>query len=100
MIRFYSESGVSSTMVRLGMGNKLWYITQEAYSHIHHAATTKSDTQIHDAVINRSKSYESYELWHHRLGHPGENSMNDIGKLTTGTPNLWRKHRLFKCPYC
>jgi len=70
-IRFYSESGISNTIVQLEMVNKLWYITQEAYSHIHHAETTTADTQIHDAVINRSKAYESYELWHHRLGHPG-----------------------------
>jgi len=26
--------------------------------------------------------------------------MNDIGKLTTGTPSLWRKHRFLKCPCC
>ena len=99
-IRFYSESGISSTSVRLKMVNKLLYITQEVYSRIYHAVIMTANTQIHDAVINCSKAYESYELWHHRFGHPGEKLMNDIGKPITGTPNLWHKHRFFKYPCC
>jgi len=87
-------------MVALKMTTKLWYMTQTPHSRAHHAATTNATTQFHDVVITCDKSYESRELWHHRLGHVGENAMNDIAKVTTGTPAMRRKHHLFKCPCC
>ena len=41
----------------------------------------------------------SYELWHQRLCHPGNNVMQNIHKHTTGVPIL-KGNTFWKCPSC
>ena len=51
------------------------------------------------AIANRLTDGAAYELWHHRLGHPGERIMNIIHEKVDGIPKL-RKNQFYHCAAC
>ena len=38
--------------------------------------------------MHRIRANEAYDLWHYRLAHACDDAMQNIGKVTTGTPPL------------
>ena len=53
----------------------------------------------HDAVVRSLSNRASYELWHHRLGHPSKHIMENIHKYADGVPRL-RHNNLWECSSC
>ena len=75
--------------------NNLWY---------HYITVPTTDTidkinRSEGAVINTMTRNTEYELWHNRLGHPGEKVMSLIHKHVLGVPTL-RKHDFHRCEAC
>ena len=78
------------------MPNNLWYHALQTPCQLE---TTRAAGRRHDAIVRSLSSRASYELWHHRLGHPSQHIMENIYKYVDGVPRL--KHNdLWKCSSC
>ena len=55
----------------------------------------KDCNDLNKSAVNKIKSQEAHDLWYHWLGHAGETTILNVGKMTTGTPNLRSKHPFF-----
>jgi hypothetical protein len=75
--------------------NGLWYY------HSDNATDYNPDnpTHIHTPIVNRLNAAGLYELFHARMGHPGQKTMYELHKHLDGIPKL-KQHPMFKCATC
>ena len=82
------------------------------YHHHSHTPITEDDLQYHkhrdlfsangdliSPTVNRLSDAAKWELWHHRLAHPGNTVMEQQHKHADGVPAL-RGNAFFRCPSC
>ena len=50
-------------------------------------------------VVRRLSKAAEYELWHQRLGHPGQKVMEMIHKKVKGVPKL-KGNAFYRCASC
>ena len=92
-LRFIPSFGFHSHTVSLQMINKLFYLK----SPLSNPVITKA---IEEDYINTITGTALYNLWHHRLGHPGSLVMENQHLHTKGIPSLKIKNPFFKCATC
>jgi hypothetical protein len=92
-IEFSNPSTELLTIFPLTNKNGLWYYSTPYYQDINQ----QKEPDV--PIINRISTSTLYELYHARLGHPGERVMKSIHKHVTGIPQL-RKPDLYKCGTC
>ena len=75
------------------MKNNLWY---------HYMTPNNTDTNsttTYGSVINALNANALYELWHHRLGHPGKIITEKFHTHTIGIPIL-HANSFYTCSSC
>ena len=75
--------------------NNLWFhyldqVTNDEYESIGVQAK---------AVVKMLTNGASYELWHNRLGHPGDTIMSKVHNHVNGIPKL-KKNKFYSCAAC
>jgi hypothetical protein len=99
-----SKTGKFSLIARDGINhlhftsyseNNLWYhyldqVTEEEYAKLGPMTT---------AVVNTLSNAANYELWHNRLGHPGQSIMSIIHNHASGIPKL-KRNKFYSCSSC
>ena len=93
--RFIARDGCTHIEFETYMENNLWF---------HYLNPLKSDEQRQvskqiKSTMNQLNDVALYELWHHRLGHPGQKVMESIHRAVTGVPQL-KKHKFYSCRAC
>ncbi len=91
---YYRDKSTPITYMLVNINNP-WY-------HIGDGCTVEDFdlTQQHTTpVIRRLTAEGNYELYHQRLGHPGERAMSIIHKHVDHIPPL-KRHDLYKCEAC
>ena len=89
-----AQDGVNHITYPTHMKNNLWYHYMTPTAH--------TDTYTHrtyGSVINSLNATALYELWHHRLGHPGKNITEKFYTHTIGVPIL-RANTFYTCNSC
>ena len=89
-----SKDGLSHLHFDAYMENNLWYHYFEPINNQHFNALNKST-----AVINKLTDSALYELWHHRLGHPGKKATEKMHANVNGVPHL-RPNQFHCCTSC
>jgi dUTP pyrophosphatase len=93
--RLLARDGVSHCEFTAYNENNLWF-------HYNCGVTAEEQRQLvsqQKAIIRTLSEGASYELWHHRLGHPGEKVMSIIHQHVKGVPKL-RKNHFYSCAAC
>lgn len=90
--RFIARDGINHLSFPSYSENNLWFhyldqVTAEEYR----ALGNKTR-----AVVRTSSNGASYELWHNRLGHPGETIMSKMHEHVIGVPRL-KRHKFYSC---
>ena len=95
-IKFINIDGICHDFFPIQMYNGLWYSLDRRTPQ--KSARSQHNKRI-NATINRLTIAAQYELWHQRLGHPGESTMKGIHKLVKGIPKLKGNafHRCLSC---
>jgi deoxyuridine 5'-triphosphate nucleotidohydrolase len=93
--KFIARDGINHLSFPTYSENNLWFhyldqVTAEEYKAL--GAETK-------AVVRTLSNGASYELWHNRLGHPGETIMSKIHEHVIGVPKL-KRHKFYSCAAC
>ena len=70
--------------------NDLWY---------HQEDTIATINTIEKPTLNHLSNAAKYELWHQRLAHPGQNTMEKIHQHVIGVPKL-KGNAFYRCPSC
>ena len=95
-IEFSSKSGLQKAKIPTRSHNGLWYIKQSLIECIHQSSYEPD--QVH---IRRLTAAANHELWHQRLGHPGETATSKIHLATEGVPHLQPiRNQFYKCSSC
>ena len=81
IVKFIHRNGLDHAYFDMIMENGLWY-AYEIYN-----GQNISQKRSYEVVRRLSKAAE-YELWHQRLGHPGQKVMEMIHKKVKGVPKL------------
>ena len=93
-LNFYTISGIGKACMPIFMRNGLWYSKQTIDD-------IENWTEQNKPTLRNLTAQAEYELWHQRLGHPGEKIMNSIHVCVDGVPNLYaHKHKFHKCESC
>ena len=88
------RDGVSHTTFPMYMENNLWFhYFAPIQSH------ERSNIQQSFATVRKLTDQAAHELWHHRLGHPGEKITEQIHKHVHGVPKL-RRNQFYSCAAC
>jgi hypothetical protein len=101
---YNSKMGIFKLMAREGVNhlefssyseNNLWFhyldqVTADEYDKIGKDAS---------AVVRTLSNGAAYELWHNRLGHPGETIMSKVHMHVEGVPKL-KKNKFYSCAAC
>ena len=95
-IKFINNDGICHATYPIQMANGLWYSIDRRTPQ--KCVRSQHNKRI-NAIINRLTIAAQYELWHQRLGHPGESTMKGIHKLVKGVPKL-RGHAFHRCLSC
>ena len=91
-----ARDGVSHIRFPTFMKNNLWFHHLHVQDNDPHS--TKPKSQIRSVV--RSMTYNArYELWHHRLGHPGKSITEKFPHSVIGVPPL-RPPKFHACGSC
>jgi dUTP pyrophosphatase len=90
-----ARDGISHMQFTAYNENNLWW----HYSPIPNKETLQSMDTNTRGVVRHLSTHANYQLWHHRLGHPGEKVMSLIHKQVKGVPKL-HKHQFFNCAAC
>jgi hypothetical protein len=95
IFKFIARDGVNHLTFSSYSENNLWYhyldqVKQHEYDEL--------GSNI-GAVVRALSSKETYELWHNRLGHPGETIMSQMHSAVKGIPKL-RKPHFYSCASC
>ena len=87
-----ARDGVNHISYPAHMKNNLWYHYMTPYHN-------SSNISSHTSIINTLNANTTYELWHHRLGHPGKNITEKFHEHTIGIPIL-RNNPFHVCGSC
>jgi hypothetical protein len=90
-LEFHRRDGIPPVQFHLYRRNGLWY----------HDGNTEhtSETYTTTAHIKRLTTQATYELYHQRLGYPGERTMSQIHHHILNIPQL-KGNLFYKCPSC
>jgi hypothetical protein len=93
--KLIARDGVNHLTFSAYSENQLWFhyldqVTNSEYTKI------GTDTR---AIVRNLTGSASYELWHHRLGHPGDTVMSNIHNHVIGVPKL-RRPKFYSCASC
>jgi hypothetical protein len=93
--RLIARDGIHHLTFSAYSENQLWFhyldqVTNAEYEKI------GTDTR---AIVRNLTGSASYELWHHRLGHPGDTVMTNVHKHVIGVPKL-RRPKFYSCASC
>ena len=91
-VRFSNPSGLINKTVNLTKSNNLLFLTTPR-------CNSKPPLFQTENIINSIQSNLKYKLWHHRLAHPGQNSMDLMYKSCDSVPHL-KRPPLFRCAEC
>lgn len=84
-IRFINIDGICHAEYPIHLHNGLWYHHDEEIIEKEQQRMTKD---VVKAILNKLSVEATYELWHQRLGHPGETIMNEIHQHVKGITKL------------
>jgi hypothetical protein len=90
-----ARDGISHYQFTAYNENNLWF-------HYNCGLTPSEKAQLNPkvkSIIRTLSEGASYELWHHRLGHPGEKVMSIIHHHVKGVPKL-KKNHFYSCAAC
>lgn len=93
--KFIARDGCSHVCFSTYMENNLWY-------HYLENVPTPSQQQLKSkikTIVRQLSDGAAYEVWHHRLGHPGHKIMEMMHKTATGVPKL-RRNKFYSCSSC
>lgn len=93
--RLMARDGINHVQLTAYCENNLWW----HYSPIPNDNAMKNLQTITGGVVRNLSSHATYQLWHHRLGHPGARVMEMVHKKVKGVPKL-HKHHFFNCAAC
>ena len=89
-----ARDGVSHIKFPTFMKNNLWY------HHLHtHSNPTLPQSSPITSVIRHLTYRANYELWHHRLGHPGLSVSDKFHTSVVGVPHL-KPMNFYACGSC
>jgi hypothetical protein len=92
----------SNIRFNMHMSNGLWYHHIDTnYNHIP-LPTLEQASKQSKAVAKTARAQSTqtdFNLWHHRLGHPGSDIMENIHKYADGIPRM-RQDKMWKCESC
>ncbi len=94
-LQFKGKDGVSHTVFESYMENGLWFHYLNSIPTLDKHGIANSI----NAVVKKLSSGAEYELWHHRLGHPGSKVMSVIHNHVKGIPQL-KRHPFYSCSSC
>ena len=95
-IEFIDYDGRPTMRFTMTMTDGLWYHTLT----VPIPPPISQPEQIRVEGIVRVLSHRgTYKIWHHRLGHPGRDIMENIHKYATGVPCL-KHNNLWRCRSC
>jgi dUTP pyrophosphatase len=95
IFKLLSRDGINHLEFTSYSENNLWFhyldqVTEKEYNHFGNTAK---------AIVKTLSASASYELWHNRLGHPGERIMSEIHKHVSGVPKL-KRNKFYSCSSC
>ena len=93
--RMMARDGLNHCQFTAYNENNLWW----HYSPVSNITSTSPRNNRMQGTVNSLSSHANYQLWHHRLGHPGEKVMSLVHKHVKGVPKL-TKHHFFNCAAC
>ena len=93
-IKFIHRNGLDHTYFDMNIENWLWYAYEKYNSQI--SETIKKSKHRPYEVVRRLSKAAEYELWHQRLGHPGQKTMEMIHTKVQGVPKL-KGNAFYKC---
>ena len=95
-IKYLNTDGICHAQYPIKMHNGLWYYVDNGLTN--KEARLRSKQSAH-AIINKLSTAATYELWHQRLGHPGQTTMKEIHHHVQGIPQLKGNvfHRCLSC---
>ena len=91
------DESVPSTILPLFSTNNLWYHHKTEPSEL--TTSSHQNEPTTNRTINKLTKAASFELWHQRLCHPGNNIMASIHNHAIGIPKL-NGNSFWKCPSC
>jgi len=91
-ITFSSPSGLLQEHIDLKMNNNLWFLSTPRCNIAQNSKTNYSS-------VNSLRNDLSYKLWHHRLGHPGRDTLQNAQSSCTGVPKLTTP-TFYRCEEC
>ena len=95
MCTFLARDGCSHMSFNTYMENNLWY-------HYLSPVTTHNNSKLISSVKSIMHSLSdgaNFELWHHRLGHPGTTVMQKVHQSVLGVPQL-KANKFYSCASC
>ena len=95
-IKYLNIDGICHAQYPIEMHNGLWYFVDTGLTDKEARLRTKRSAH---AIINKLSTAATYELWHQRLGHPGQTTMKEIHHYVQGIPQLKGNafHRCLSC---
>lgn len=93
-IKFRSEDGVFEPSLNIVLCNGLWYTT-------HSLLSLLPDRPSGTPTLYKLSTDVHHELWHQRLGHPGQKITQTISSCVHGVPKIhqYRNH-FYQCDSC
>ena len=92
---FIARDGYSHVSFNTYMENNLWFhYLSPVTTHDHHKFQSSFNS-----IVKTLSDGANYELWHHRLGHPGHKIMEKISKHVIGVPKL-KANKFYSCSSC
>jgi hypothetical protein len=98
-VAFHHRQSNESTKFPLICINGLWYNQAVGYADYHTCRLIDADTGEAIPTIRKLTKAAEYELFHHRFGHPGDDTMKILDKHVDGCPTL-RGNAFYKCKCC
>ena len=93
-VKFFYKNGLDHAYFDMKMKNGLWYAYEKHYDQ-NQKNSTQQNKRPYEVVRRLSKAVE-YELWHQRLGHPGQKVIDIIHNKVKGVPKL-KGNVFYKC---
>ena len=95
IFKLLSRDGINHLEFTSYSENNLWFhyldqVTEKEYNRLGNTAK---------AIVKTLSTGASYELWHNRLGHPGERIMDEVHKHVSGVPKF-KRNKFYSCSSC
>ena len=93
--RLHSRDGINHILFESYMENNLWFHYIKPLNLTEHNALDFASK----AIVKKLTDSAAFELWHHRLGHPGQRISSIIHEKVNGVPKL-RPNQFHSCMSC